>query len=86
MRVLSRRCGRVLSAALASITEKYPDVMVDERAEVGSPGACLVEASSRARLVVLGAHARSEMAAVLLGSVSRQVVHHAHCPVAVIRS
>jgi nucleotide-binding universal stress UspA family protein len=86
VRVLAQRYGRKLATVLAPMIEKYPDVKVDQWAEAGSPGARLVEASQQARLVVLGAHARSEVAAVLLGSVSRQVVHHAHCPVAVIRA
>ena len=37
-----------------------------------------------ARVIVLGSRGRSPMAAVLLGSVSAGVVHHAHRPVLVI--
>jgi nucleotide-binding universal stress UspA family protein len=86
MRIHSHRYKGELFAALAAMMEKHPDVTVHQWSEAGSPGARLVEASVQARLLVVGAHAHSEVAAVLLGSVSRQAVHHAHCPVAVVRS
>jgi nucleotide-binding universal stress UspA family protein len=39
-----------------------------------------------ARAVVLGAHGHSRAAEVILGSTTREVVHHAPCPVLVVRS
>jgi nucleotide-binding universal stress UspA family protein len=39
-----------------------------------------------ARAVVLGAHGHSRTAEVILGSTTREVVHHAPCPVLVVRS
>ena len=55
------------------------------RAERGHPAAVLVAASSDARLLVLGSHGHGGFAASLLGSVSQQCIHHAHCPVVVVR-
>jgi nucleotide-binding universal stress UspA family protein len=44
----------------------------------------LVELSSDSRMVVLGCRGQGRLQRVLLGSISTALVHHAHCPVAVI--
>lgn len=44
----------------------------------------LVEASNEASMVVVGSRGNGALGRALLGSVSSGVLHHAHCPVAVI--
>jgi nucleotide-binding universal stress UspA family protein len=59
-------------------------VKVQARLVEGPPAAVLLEASTGADLLVVGSRGRGGFASMLLGSVSRTVVQHALCPVAVI--
>lgn len=52
----------------------------------GSPAELLVEAGDDADLLVVGTRAHSRLASFVIGSVSSAVVHHAHCPVVVVRA
>ncbi|MEU3093140.1 universal stress protein [Streptomyces massasporeus] len=75
----------LLSEALAGHREKYPDVVVEHKVVHGRTRETLIEASRSAQLVVVGARGRGGFAGLLLGSVSQALLHHAHCPVAVVR-
>jgi nucleotide-binding universal stress UspA family protein len=59
-----------------------PSVTV--RTVQGFPVQELIEASREADLVVLGSRGAGGFARLMLGSVSDQAVHHAHCPVVVV--
>ncbi|KOV71811.1 universal stress protein UspA [Streptomyces sp. AS58] len=76
---------RLLSEALAGHRERYPDVVVEHQVVHGRTREALIEASRSAQLVVVGARGRGGFAGLLLGSVSQALLHHAQCPVAVVR-
>lgn len=78
--VLDHAAKTVQSCAAVS---ELPDVRSELlRSEVV---AGLVDASEDAQMLVVGSHGTGALGRVLLGSVSTGLLHHARCPVAVIR-
>lgn len=69
---------------LAPYAGKYPDVQVVEDVRCAHPVDALTDAAEGADLLVVGSHGRGAFGSMLLGSVSRGVLHHATCPVAVV--
>lgn len=49
------------------------------------PGAALVAASTGARMLVVGSRGLGGFTGLLLGSVSSECIHHAACPVVILR-
>lgn len=77
---------RLLSEALAGHRERHPGVVVEHRVVHGGTREALIRASRSAQLMVVGARGRGGFTGLLLGSVSQALLHHAHCPVAVVRA
>jgi nucleotide-binding universal stress UspA family protein len=71
---------------LAGWHEQYPDVEVRRRLVRGHPVGTLVEESRGAEMLVIGSRGRGGFTGLLLGSVSRRLLHGASCPVALVRS
>ncbi|WP_055478615.1 universal stress protein [Sphaerimonospora mesophila] len=71
---------------LTAWRERYPGVDTVLDAVSAHPVTALVEASAEADLLVVGSRGRGAVRSLVLGSVSRAVLHHARCPVAVVRS
>jgi nucleotide-binding universal stress UspA family protein len=78
--------NRLLAELLAGWSEKYPDVTVTRDVVRGRADHTLIEASGRAQLLVVGARGVGGFRGLVFGSVSQAALHHAHCPVAVVRS
>jgi nucleotide-binding universal stress UspA family protein len=74
-----------LSEGLVRWRERYSEVDVVERTVMRHADAALIDESSGAELLLVGSRGRGGFAGLLLGSVSHAVLHHARCPVAVVR-
>lgn len=74
-----------VTGLVAAWRDKYPHVDVTASVVAGRPIDALVTAAAGADLLVVGPRARRRRPA-LLGSVSQGVLHHAHCPVAVVHA
>ncbi|GAA2631379.1 universal stress protein [Dactylosporangium fulvum] len=76
---------RALAESVTGWIGKYPDVDVRRAMVRGQPAAVLAELSAGAELLVVGSRGRGGFTGLLLGSTSQAVIHHAACPVAVVR-
>jgi nucleotide-binding universal stress UspA family protein len=83
---LQQRSEALLAERLAGWQEKYPDVHVTREVVRDRPTRALLERGERARLLVVGTRGRGGFRGLLLGSTSQHLLHHAACPVAVIRT
>ncbi|GAA3168253.1 MULTISPECIES: universal stress protein [Nonomuraea] len=68
------------------VAERYPDVALVEESVHGHPVDVLLQAASRAALLVAGSHGHRAFAGMVLGSVTHELLHRAPCPLAVVRS
>jgi nucleotide-binding universal stress UspA family protein len=76
---------RATEQKLARWCDDYADVRVVTNLAPGDPAQALLAESRGAALVVVGSRGRGHLIGTVLGSVSQTVLHHAQCPVAVVR-
>jgi nucleotide-binding universal stress UspA family protein len=77
--------ARALEEAVSQAVPADAGVTVRQRVVEGHPGQVLLDAAEGADLLVVGSRGHGGFTGMLLGSVSQQCVHHAPCPVVVIR-
>jgi nucleotide-binding universal stress UspA family protein len=75
----------VLAERLAGWRDKYPDVAVRQVVHENRPAQELLNEAQGAQLLVVGSRGRGGIKSMLLGSVSHAMLHHAPCPVAVVK-
>ncbi|MEV6924454.1 universal stress protein [Dactylosporangium sp. NPDC051485] len=75
---------RLLAEVMSGWRERCPEVDLRLHVELGGPAGALKRASTGAELLVVGARGRGTLRGLLLGSVSRAMLRHAPCPVAVV--
>jgi len=73
-----------LASLIAPWRQLYPDVEVIEDVAHAHPGRVLAGASARADLLVLGRASAGDSGQHGTGAVTHTVLHHAHCPVAIV--
>ncbi|AEG43245.1 universal stress protein [Isoptericola variabilis] len=78
----AREC---LAAAVERSGVDLPEERLRQRVEHGAPARVLLEASRTAERLVVGARGLGGFERLVLGSVSRQALDYASCPVTVVR-
>lgn len=76
---------QILAESIAEVAGEQPAVPIRTRVLQGNPAAALLRAAKDAELLVVGSRGHGGFVGALLGSVSQYCVHHATCPVVVIR-
>jgi nucleotide-binding universal stress UspA family protein len=76
---------KTVTEEIATAAAADSTVNVRTQATEGSPARVLLAAAEGADLLVVGSRGHGGFAEALLGSVSQHCVHHAQCPVVVIR-
>ena len=85
LEVLQNEQRQRMDELVAPLVQQYRNAHVTKIFQDTSPAKGLAELSEEAQLVVVGRHGRGKLADLLLGSVSQSLIHHAECPVLVVR-
>jgi nucleotide-binding universal stress UspA family protein len=81
----SRSAREALGQAIAAVADLAPGVDIRPVVVEGNPARALLDAAKGADLLVVGSRGHGGFTEALLGSVGQHCVHHADCPVVVIR-
>ena len=82
---LKENAEKVLADAISAAVDSASSVPVHARVVEGNAAQVLIDASDGADLLVVGSRGHGGFTEAMLGSVSQHCVHHAPCPVVVIR-
>ena len=77
--------AEVLAGAIAEVSSPGEPVKIRSTVAEGNAAGVLLDASAGAELLVVGSRGHGGFVEALLGSVGQHCVHHATCPVVVIR-
>jgi nucleotide-binding universal stress UspA family protein len=81
---LIQAAGEVVDTAIADVTARHPLVRVEKLIGRSETGRLLVDASTDARLLVVGTHSPHRFSTRLLGSTTRFVLNNATTDIAVV--
>jgi nucleotide-binding universal stress UspA family protein len=77
--------AQVAADAIAEVSSPDEPVTIRTKVVQGHPAQVLLDASAGAELLVIGSRGHGGFVEAMLGSVGQHCVHHATCPVVVIR-
>ncbi|MCM3882334.1 universal stress protein [Frankia sp. R82] len=84
--VFEKAANVLLEHCVDQVREETLGLHVEPVLVRDSPARALIRQSINAGLLVVGSHGHGALAEMLLGSASHHCVHHAACPVAVVRA
>lgn len=82
---LEKAADRFAHDTVAAVVGEDESVPITVSLRHGTPSKVLAEASRDADLIVVGAEGHNAFTGMLLGSVSLHLVHHAACPITIVR-
>ena len=80
-----REVQRIADLAASHVMEVAPEVVVSSTLSEAEAGPALVQLSTGADLLVVGARGHGALRGLPLGSVGAYCARHAHCPVVIVR-
>jgi nucleotide-binding universal stress UspA family protein len=76
---------KALAEVISEVVDAGDQARVRSRVAAGHASQVLLDAAAGADLLVVGSRGHGSFADALLGSVSQNCVHHARCPVLIVR-
>jgi nucleotide-binding universal stress UspA family protein len=81
----ARQVEEEFSSMLTRWEKQHPGVTVLRHVSQASPRAALLEAGAEAQMIIVGARGRGGIPGMTLGSAAAALLHHAPCPVGIVR-
>lgn len=78
---------RFIAASVKKLSNRFPNCQITGEQVIGPASKMILERATKTdcELIVMGAHLQTGISDLLLGSVSRKVLTHAHCGVRIVR-
>jgi nucleotide-binding universal stress UspA family protein len=81
----ARHLEEEFSGLMTAWEKEYPEVTVLRQVTDCSPRTALLDAAAQAQMLVVGARGKGGIRGMSLGSVTDGLLHHAPCPVGIVR-
>jgi nucleotide-binding universal stress UspA family protein len=85
LEALEVQATELLAEVRTDVSARAPELEVHDFLGFGDPRQVLLDAATRASVLVLGSRGRGPVRSLLLGSVAAAVSHHVTCPLVVVR-